>query len=404
MSGFQLLFNKWRARDAKVSSQIPPVRSLPPPASSVPSSVSVSGVSPSVSTVPSRATSAPSRASSVPSRASPVPSRAPPIPSRALSVEVERLSNLAPEYLQNAIRPSSRKTYSSYWNRYKAWCDVNMLNLRKAESISMFLIKLAEESESKRAPLLAKYGIKYFLKLQFPFSKCATDSYYTRRISKAISTKFSKPIKKASPLGSSVVKDVVQYLLSTGNFKDERSAVFLLTQCVMFARFEETANLKVENVSMLPSGELEFRFVKAKNYDVHDARSSIMAKGNGAFDPVKIFSSYFEKVSKLGAEWLFPNFTLGKKKSIILKPKPVSYANMLKLFRGALEDIGLESKNFSLHSVRSGAVSEAANKNVNSDSLARHVRWKNKEMINTYHKLSLSKKLEAPQSLDIYSS
>ena len=50
---------------------------------------------------------------------------------------------------------------------------------------------------------------------------------------------------------------------------------------------------------------------------------------------------------------------------------------MLKLFREALDAIGLVGKDYSLHSVRTGALSEAANsEDVDKDDLRRHGRWK----------------------------
>lgn len=324
--------------------------------------------------------------------------------SSSVTAEVRHLSKLAPLYLRDAVRPSSRKTYTTYWNKYNKFCEDNLLSLRKATSISMFLIKLAEESKSKSSPLLAKYGIKYFLKLKFPFAKCGTDTYYTKRICKAICSKFAKPVKKAEALDSLKVKLLVEHLLSSGTFKDERSACFLLTQCILFGRFEEIANIKVSNVNLLPSGDISFTIEKAKNFNVNDARTSLMSKGDGNFDPTSIFLKYFRKVQSLKSEWLFPNFSKGKQNSVVLRKGPVSYSNMLKLLREALDNIGLEGKKFSLHSIRIGSVSEAANKtNVDRSALARHTRWKNAEMINVYHKLSLEKRREIPASLNIYS-
>ena len=48
-------------------------------------------------------------------------------------------------------------------------------------------------------------------------------------------------------------------------------------------------------------------------------------------------------------------------KSIVYPDTQVSYDNMLKLFRQGLEKIGENGMLFTLHSVRTGAVSEATN-------------------------------------------
>ena len=76
---------------------------------------------------------------------------------------------------------------------------------------------------------------------------------------------------------------------------------------------------------------------------------------------------------------------------------------MLKLFREALDAIGLVGKDYSLHSVRTGALSEAANsEDVDKDDLRRHGRWKSLNMVDYYHELSLKKRLSAVKSLAIY--
>ena len=75
---------------------------------------------------------------------------------------------------------------------------------------------------------------------------------------------------------------------------------------------------------------------------------------------------------------------------------------MLTLMRRALDDIGLTGKEFSLHSIRTGALSECANSNVDQQILQRHGRWKSSSMVNHYHQLSMDKKLQATRALSIY--
>ena len=62
-------------------------------------------------------------------------------------------------YLEAAVRPSSKKTYRSYWQRYVAFCAEKKMELNTAEAISLFLIKLAESCNSKSAALSAKTAI-----------------------------------------------------------------------------------------------------------------------------------------------------------------------------------------------------------------------------------------------------
>ena len=345
--------------------------------------------------VPEASSSAPVN---VPASSSPSGSRS----KSSLSLDARQAEKLLPGYLADAVRDSTKRVYSSYWKRYLSFCQQSQLNIFKAKSISLFLISLAESKTSSTAPALAKSALKYHLKLRAPFRKCAVNSYFISRISRTISRKFAKPVSKAKPLTSSIVKTLVVNLLSSGSFKDFRTAAFILAQFVLFARYEEVSKLKRGNVRQLPSGDLEFKFEEAKNYSVSSAQCSLVAKNHvGEFDPAAILAKYWKTVSS--GDWLFPNFSLGKGGKIIFKDTPVSYQNMLKLMRSALSQIGFNGDEFSLHSPRTGSLSEAARKGVQKEILARHGRWSNVEMVNLYHQMSIEERLSAPMALDIYS-
>ena len=82
------------------------------------------------------------------------------------------------------------------------------------------------------------------------------------------------------------------------------------------------------------------------------------------------------------SKFLFPNFRVAKveqcnKMGIVILDSPVSYSTMLQELRSNLNFIGLKGNEFSLHSVRVGALSEIANSNeVDKSVLQRHGRWK----------------------------
>ena len=309
-------------------------------------------------------------------------------------------NDIIKSYMAEAVRDSSKRSYLSYWKRFESFCELRKIPLCAAESISLFLISLAESSNNKSSALLAKTSIKYHLKLLNPKKKASTDSYMVNRVAKAISKKYSKPVKKAKTISSSIIKEIVMLLLGKG-LKEERTAVFLLMQFLLIGRYEEISKIKPENVLFRDDGHIEVTLLQAKNYDVWDGQKSLIAKGEGSFDPVRIIKDYASKIE--GAPWLFPNFKVGKNKTMAWVDKPVSYNNMLKLFREALDEIGLDGKSFSLHSVRTGALSEAANsEDVDKDDLRRHGRWKSLNMVDYYHELSLEKRLAAVKSLSIY--
>lgn len=307
-------------------------------------------------------------------------------------------------YLKDAVRPSTQKTYSSYWRRYIEFCESNGVVVQDAASISLFLIQLAEKSENRASSLTAKHAIKYFLKLKYPFKKAKTDTYFVSRIVKAISKKWGKPVKKAKRITSEMVTKLVLFLRKSGSFKDERTAMFLLIQFICMARYEEVAKLQKSCIEFIPSGDMKIYFPSAKNFEVWDAKSC-WAAGNagGLIDPAKLMRDYLKKIPDQST-WLFPSFRLGKGQVPVFTDKPVSYNNMLTLLKKALSCIGENGDEFSLHGVRTGSLSEVvnSNKNVPKSDIRRHGRWKSQEMVDHYHELSLEKKLAPSKALRIY--
>ena len=68
--------------------------------------------------------------------------------------------------------------------------------------------------------------------------------------------------------------------------------MFILTQFLLFARYEEVAQLKKTSIKSLESGDLEISFAQAKNYNFWDCKTSCMAKiSGGGFDPVQVIKS-----------------------------------------------------------------------------------------------------------------
>ena len=332
------------------------------------------------------------------------PVRRPARRSRTCLTEAGRVAKtLLPSYLEDTVRESTKRSYGGYWTRYKTFCSENGINITKSESISLFLISLAESTKGNAAPLLAKNSIKYHLKLLYPFRKCATDTWFVSSILKSAKKKFGKPVRKAKPIDSSIVHRLISIWRDSGSFKDERSAVFILSQFLLFARYEETAKLKKKNVTLLESGDLEILFEQAKNFNVWNAKTSCIAKGSSdTFDPVQIIQSYISKLDS-ESEWLFPNFRKGKADRIVFLDTPVSYDNMLKLLREGLEKLDLPSQDYTLHSPRVGAVSEAVNSGAcDREFIQRHVRWASPEMVGRYHKMSLSSRLQPSLALSIY--
>ena len=194
------------------------------------------------------------------------------------------------------------------------------------------------------------------------------------------------------------------------SLKDERLAMMIFLQFCIFGRFEEVQSLKVSNLEFLSSGHLKVIIPKAKNFETWDARTSYVVNNPGAaFNLVNLLSQFIAKLGYQDDGLLFPSLRsvlTGKKgakiREVRVLPKPVSYDCALKEFRSCLDSVGLVGKQFSLHSLRTGGLSEAANSGrCSTVQLRRQGRWSSDKMADYYHTMSLDMKLQASQALGI---
>ena len=122
-----------------------------------------------------------------------------------------------------------------------------------------------------------------------------------------------------------------------------------------------------------------------------------------------MIASYVRRLNYESDGLLFPSLKavkiglgLNKFHRDVCLDRPVSYNHSMSSLRSALTAIGCCGNEYSLHSLRMGGLSEAANSGKCSLSqLKRQGRWKADKMVDYYHKLSLDMKLQASRSLDL---
>ena len=80
---------------------------------------------------------------------------------------------------------------------------------------------------------------------------------------------------------------------------------------------------------------------------------------------------------------------------------PLSYTRARELVLTAFESIGLDKKNFGLHSLRAGGASAAANAHVSDRLFKKHGRWKSEKAKDGYIKDNVASLLSVSKSLGI---
>ena len=312
-----------------------------------------------------------------------------------VTAQVHVLNCKIPEYISSSLAIGTGNNYLLIWKSFELFCSNNKLVPLPAsiDTISMYLIKKAEDNSSVAPALSARSAIKHYHLLKFPHLPSPTDNVRIKMIINSIKRKFSKPVKKSQPLSKENLHKLLNYLIGkdlqsphilSSSLSNWRLAAKSVLKFCSFARFEEVIELKLSNFSFLHSGDVTVNFTKGKNNQFHECRSVLISKSDSIYNPVNIFRLYFQKLNCDSDFPFLPTlktlFTQSGTKccvKTIPTKEPMSYNAALRNLRQALSDIGLDSSIYGEHSDKSGGLSTAGDcDNISLRDLQLHGRWK----------------------------
>ena len=172
-----------------------------------------------------------------------------------------------------------------------------------------------------------------------------------------------------------------------------------------FLRFNEISNLKVKDIKFHDL-HMSLYIEKSKTDVYRRGNEVIISKTNSKYCPVYWMKHYLSlaEISQKPDEYVFRSIryfkSLGKYKLCTIN-KPLSYTRAREILLQALSELGLDIKQFGLHSLRSGGVTSASANDVPDRLLKIHGRWKSDISKDGYIKDPLGKMLKVTQNLNL---
>ena len=149
----------------------------------------------------------------------------------------------------------------------------------------------------------------------------------------------------------------------------------MLISYVGFLRFDEVSNLTKGGATFFNTHMSVF-IEKSKTDIYRDGNTLAISRLNSALCPVKMLAKYMETAKIANDdEFLFRAVTWWRSKSrYTLKAanKPISYTTAREDALDLVRRVGLDPKDFGLHSARSGGATSAANNGVPDRLFKRH--------------------------------
>ncbi len=331
------------------------------------------------------------------------------------------LSGVSEDFLKNydqisdklgsKLANSTEDQYYLSFSRFSEFCVQNNVVCLPSEPevIMTYLIKVSQESKSAAAAFMARSAIRNYNLLHSPHVPSPTDSADVVMLIKCIRREFSHPVHKVEDMTKDILKRLIDFMLKGDQMREDEFFVgiddwMIVAMTVLkfhtFARFEEAVELKKSSIVILPSGDIEVTFLKAKNNQFHDVGKCMIAasdKKNDMFCPVRIISKYLLRIDSEIDHFFVPKISNGQ---VYLEEK-ASYGYCLDKYRRALRLCGVDNwKEFGEHSDRIGGLSAAANAGCSIEDLQVQGRWKSDAMVKIYHKRSLERKMKVSKVLN----
>ena len=325
-------------------------------------------------------------------------------------VRDQTLKNLAdyiPETLTQSRAPNTVKNYSLAFKKWHSWTE-SFSEVKSLPSkdlhVALYLVNLIQNGESFAVIKNTFYAIKFFHNLGNWKDPC--ESSLCTNILEAAKRISSKTTNKKQPISVDDLQKIFELCNGLeGSLLELRNLCFIILSFVGFLRFSEVSALKKGNISFHETHMT--LFIERSKTDVYrDGNKLYIAKTGSDLCPVSILKLYLEKAKISSDEdYIFRQLSHLKSANdykLRSANKPISYTTMREQLKAILLKIGKENvSDFSLHSLRSGGASAAANNGVRDRLFKRHGRWKSEKIKDGYVKDNIHSLLSVSLNLGL---
>ena len=255
----------------------------------------------------------------------------------------ELSSNLIKNFVYDSVAPGTLKVYNANWQLFKSYGKLSGIDVEKYDFdflfICNFMIYRLQRTSSLSSVLSAWSAISFFWKINSS-CECPTDSKFVSLFLKGVERNFKKIPRKAYPISYDELQQIFNFVVGDSEleslpFVDLRFITYLITSYSSFARYEELAELKTEDVYREDEGFV-LNFKKGKSYQYGECNIGVLSNlPRLKFNPARIFSLYLNRLSIIHSnshspsDFLFPS--LRNSCSVLHSlDKPVSYYLLLK--------------------------------------------------------------------------
>jgi integrase len=314
--------------------------------------------------------------------------------------------DLLPEVLMKSRASNTSKKYELAFKRWSNWVFSNSLGSgdvlpAKTLTVALYLSSLIQTAHSPAPVIAAFYAIKWFHELYGLISP--TDSKVNVNILESAKRILAKPVNKKEPISINDILAVYNSMYEEKNIKNQRIICAIILAYAGFLRSAELLNIKVSDIAFEQS-YMAIYIEKSKTDIYRDGHWLMIAKTGTVLCPYENILKYIKWTGLEGDDYLFCNLSKTKTGYKVRNSRSrTSYTNLRELFLNALKPHVRDITKYSLHSLRSGGATAAANSEcgIKERMFKRHGRWASENVKDGYVKDNLKERLAVSLSLGL---
>ena len=300
--------------------------------------------------------------------------------------DLAQLANLLPGILVQDRAEKTVHTYINAFRRWKKWAIQHGVTVLPADPVpfALYLVYLIQQVRSVSAINSIVYGVGWvhkkggFVELsEHPLVKQVLEA--ARRI-------LAKPAKRKTPLSIDVVRKLVMRL-QDGNLAELQLATLIALGFFGFLRWDDLNHLTFDKIHFEGSYVALF-LEKRKNDQFREGSWVFISSSEVQPCPVAVVKRFVAQGQHKAGSKLFRRVQ-HTRNGWKLKQQGMSYSRANELLKKELKKEGLDSKQYSVHSLRSGGASAAAALGVPDRLFQRHGGWRSEAAKNNYLKETL---------------
>ena len=317
--------------------------------------------------------------------------------------ELKRLAETLPDTLLQSRASSTTAKYSRAFQRWKEWttqhAEVKVFPVDELH-FCLYLQHLGESTKSKATVEEAVNAVAWVQ--QLAAHQPISSSSLVRATLAGLQRKLAKPRSRKEPMTVEMLSRIVSSMGASPSLSDVRLAASCLLAFAAFLRYDDLARLRCCDIKF-EEKHMSVHLTASKTDQYRQGDSVMVARTGSTTCPVAMMERYVAAagISLTSSLRLFRGIVKTKHGEHLRASGTLGYARMRELLLAKLQQLGYDKNQFSLHSLRSGGATAAANAGVPDRLFKRHGRWKSESAKDGYVKDSAAALLSVSGSLKL---